>query len=115
MENRLVVEVFLMRQQGWTLPKFRFATGPHIPGVLHVKDEAIPSLNRSARVARLHDVHTGFALDIPRPLIDATLIYQSAEDWVLTGFEQIDDGLRVLDYAQSWYVRPVRIIDSEAS
>jgi len=103
----LAVEVRRLRAEGWVLPKFRLAMGHGERGILRVRQEDVPTLNRHCLVARLYDTDNGSEIaDLP-PLHDAALLHLSPEEMVLSGFERIESVGRVIDFAQSWRIKPV--------
>jgi len=115
MIRKLIVQVRLLRDAGWILPRYRHAFGQPFEGVFSLREERIVALNRHIRVATLLQVDTMLPVAGILPLYDAVLQRATADEWVFTGFEQIDDGLRVVDTAQTWLVDLLRLETSSAS
>lgn len=103
----LLFDLRRVRQQGWVLPRFRSCMLQPVRGVLRVTEQRLPDMHRTARVAQLHDADTGQPLaDVP-PLIDAALLAADGVSLTLTSFERIQQGERVIDYAQTWLLDAV--------
>jgi len=102
-----IVEVFSLRLEGWTLPRFRSCMIRPRRGVLLMAEEHVPEWNRTSRVARLQDPDTGAPLEDAGTLYDTTLVCARPECWTLSGIERVEDYQRVIEYAQSWLVTPV--------
>ncbi len=109
MEAKLIVDVLPLRQEGWALPRFRWATAKPFRGILTVREETIVALNRSVRVATLKDAVTGQPVLGLNPLFDTVLLHMTAGEWVLTGFERISSIGRDIDFVQSWRVIPFAV------
>lgn len=109
MENKLIVAVRPLRQEGWVLPRFRLAMGPPFRGVLTLKEETVMSLNRSVRIATLIDPTTSKPISGLNPLLDAVLLHMTPFGWVLTGFERFNSLDREIDSVQSWCVIPISL------
>lgn len=109
MVRKLIVQVRLLRDAGWILPRYRHAFGQPFEGIFSLREERVVALNRHTRVATLQQVDTMAPVAGILPLYDAVLQRATADEWVLTGFEQIDNGLRVVDTAQTWLVDLVRL------
>lgn len=107
--RKLHVEVLRLRDHGWVLPRFRLALLRPKPGLLLLDEIEVKALNRHARVARLIDAEAQIPFDQIPPLIDATFLRMTVDEWVLTGTERLPDGLREIDYTQSWLVTPVEL------
>lgn len=102
MPHKLTVSISRLRQDGWTLPRFRHATERRHVGILLIRQELID--DRYVRVARLVDPCTGAELEgLPR-LLNVELVSQTAEEMLLAGIERVDDLGRSIDRAQEWRV-----------
>jgi len=64
-------------------------------------------LHRITRVARVIEVER-CAVNLLRPLFDATLIWMSNDQIALTGFERVDTTGDYTDYAQTWCASRLR-------
>lgn len=104
MDKKLVVDLRLVRKEGWVLPRFRSCMYRPVRGVLVLREEHQPDLMRTMRTARLLPEAGGPALADVLPLYDATLVWCDGTRMVLTGFERVQafPGAQVIDYAQSW-------------
>ncbi|ANN80882.1 hypothetical protein BAU07_26540 (plasmid) [Bordetella flabilis] len=78
-------------------------------------EEHVPEWNRTSKVARLQDARSGAPIDDAGALFDAVLVCARPECWTLTGLERVEQGLRVIEYAQSWLVTPVVCSASDKS
>ena len=102
-----VVEVFPLRLEGWTLPRFRSCMIRPWRGVLLMSEEHVPEWNRGSKVARLRDPDSGAPMDDVGALYDTVLVCARPDCWTLNGIERVEKDLRVIEYAQSWLVTPV--------
>lgn len=109
MNGKLIVQILRLRDEGWVLPRHRWAFGQLPEGVFSLREEWVPELNRHARVARLLNTHTGMPVDGLAPLADSVLLRASADEWVISGMERVMRGLQVVDVAQTWLVSLVRM------
>ena len=105
----LVVEVRLIRKEGWKLPRFRSCMYHPVRGVLRLREDHAQDLMRLCRVAELLNASTGLPVEGLLPLYDATIIAADGFSWTLTGFERVWDAGRTIDYAQTWLVDPVEL------
>lgn len=115
MDRKLIVEVRLLRESGWIIPRHRHAFAASHRGILTLDEERVPALNRHARVARLRDALTGALVEAVPPLIDATLLHAGADEWVIAGVEHVMHGVREADCAQTWLVQPVQLLGADTS
>lgn len=99
-----VVEVSPLREQGWTLPRFRSCMKRSRRGVVLVSEEHVADWNRTAKVARVIDARTGAPVDDVAPLYDVVLVCARPSCWTLNGIERIESGLRTIEYAQAWLI-----------
>ena len=104
-DKKLIVAVVCLRIAGRAVPKHNLAFTQPFRGVLTLDEQRVPALNRHALVAMLRDPTTGAPVDGIAPLIDARVVRATADEWVVTGFERIDDGMQERDCAQSWLAR----------
>lgn len=84
---------------------------PPMRGLLALRDEHVGELMRLSRVAELRDCKTGMPIAEFPALYDAMLIAADSYSWTLTGFERIWESTRMIDYAQTWLVDPVELLD----
>lgn len=108
--RKLIVEIRLLRREGWRLPRFRACMYPPMRGVLALREVSVPELMRLSRVAELRDSATNLPRPDFPPLYDATLIAADGGSWTLTGFERIRSSSRLIDYAQTWLVDPIELL-----
>lgn len=78
-------------------------------GIFGLREEHVPALNRHSRVARLLDAATGAPVPNVPALYDAVLLRATADEWVVTGFERIEQALQILDVAQTWVLTPMTL------
>lgn len=99
----MLVYLHRLRDRGWPVPKWQFATKRPIAGELTLHEERDDLLNRHTRVARLRAPTGAAALDIP-PLLDAQLVELSSSRLILSGIERQEQPLisKVEDFAQTW-------------
>ena len=102
--NRLTVTILPLRQRGWALPKYRWATDHQYRGRLSIREERSEDLRRHTLVARLHDCETAKLVDELPPLIDVRLLETTHEEMVITGTERVVELERPFDYVQTWLV-----------
>ena len=93
------------------MPRFRSCMYPAIRGTLALREVTVTELMRISRVAELRDSATGLSRPDFPPLYDATLIAADDATWTLTGFERIRTASRLVDYAQTWLVDPVELVE----
>lgn len=100
----MLFRLYLIRQDGWRLPRFRSCMQARIVGHLQISDEHDPGLNRAARTARMIDADTCAPIADIKPLRDVQIIAASRTGLTLSGTETIEDEItrRVRDVAQSW-------------
>lgn len=105
----MLFDLFLVREAGWIMPRWRTSVHPGIRGNLHVFDQQGALLNRVSRVAELRDVVTGRPIASVQPLRDAVLLRFEQDYFVLSGLERKHDPIlnRYYDYAQTWLLEPV--------
>lgn len=107
--KKLIVDVRLVRKEGWKLPRFRSCMYRPVRGVLRLREDHADDLMRLCRVAELLDPVTGRPVEGVLPLYDAQLIAADGLSWTLTGFERVWDAGRLIDYAQTWLVDPAEL------
>jgi hypothetical protein len=76
-------------------------------GTLTIIEERDPELHRVLRVARLKQPD---GTDVLPPLLDATIIAMTVDQWSITGFERLEEervGGDAVCYQQSWLITPV--------
>lgn len=88
------------REKGILVPRWHVGRQRAVRGTLIVGEVKDPRLHRHVRTARLMVENGGEAE--PPILRDMHFVYSSAEMWVLGGIEQHDDGIVVIEYAQTW-------------
>ena len=115
MDKKLIVAVVRLRDAGRVIPRHNLAFVAPLRGVLTLREEPVPALNRHALIATLCDPDTGAGIDGLTPLIDARLVRAMADEWVLTGFERVMIGMQECDCAQTWLARMERLIENPAS
>lgn len=108
--NTLIVDLHLVRREGWKLPRFRTCMYKPVRGVLRLKEERADDLNRLCRVATLIGLDKQ-PLSAVRPLYDAMLIAAEHDRLTLTGFERVWWAGRWLDFAQTWLLDVVEVRD----
>ena len=111
MGSKLIVEVRRVREGGWVLPRFRSCMHPPVRGLLRVAERYVPELRRHARVADLLDPKTAVPVAGVLSLLDATLIQAHGDTFTITGIERVQQGMREIDFAQTWLIDPVDLID----
>lgn len=104
MGQKLIVRVRRLRDAGWALPRHRHGFGQLYEGIISLQEEMVPALHRHARVAKLLDVRTGALVDGVGSLYDAVLLRATADEWVVAGVERIEQGMRIIDVAQTWLI-----------
>lgn len=107
--SALIVDLHLVRREGWKLPRFRTCMYKPVRGVLYLREEHVNDLNRLCRVAKLVSPTTRIPLDAVRPLYDAMIIAAEADRLTLTGFERVWWSGRWLDFAQTWLIDVVEV------
>lgn len=92
------------RENGILVPRYQVGRQRAVRGTLLVQEVQDGRLARHVRTARMmmEDIS---ALE-PPVLRDVQLIYATSEMWVLNGFEQAEEGMRIIEYAQSWVLAP---------
>lgn len=104
----LIVDIYLVRRQGWVLPRFRACMYRPSRGILLVRDQHIVEMRRHIRVATLQPTPDS-AEPAPPPLHDVQLVWSDGHELMLNGFERIEESPgRWIDYAQSWDALVVR-------
>jgi len=93
--------VVCMRCKGRRVPKWQLHRATRYVGQLTVTEERDELLHRTCRVARVIDDFRRPTNVLP-PLFDATLLWMSNDQMVLTGFERDDSIGSITDYAQTW-------------
>lgn len=86
-----------VRENGWVVPRHNAGMLRIVRGSFYLADKHIPEINRTTRAAAFH-VDNGPRLE----LFDAVLIRATPDMMILNGFERDDNGVRVVDYAQTW-------------
>lgn len=109
MDAKLIVRVILIREAGWVLPRHFHAFPKVHEGIFALHEERVPELSRTSRVARLLQVDTGLPVVGIAPLMDAVLLRATADEWVVTGFERVEQRLKLVDCAQTWVITPVAL------
>ena len=104
MGKKLIVKVRCLRDSGWVLPRHRLAFGKPFEGIFSLQEQHVPSLNRHSRVATL--VQADGIAQVPgiATLYDATLLRATADEWVVTGFERLEQAAKVMDVVQTWLI-----------
>ena len=88
------------RENGILVPRYQVGRQRAVRGTLLVGEVQDKRLARHVRTARF--MMENIAEAEPPVLRDVQFIHASAGMWVLGGFEQIDEGLRIIEYAQTW-------------
>lgn len=97
----MLCEIVLIRTDGVLAPRWQLGNLPVLRGELVIRDEQVPDLGRSSKMAFLAGLEHS-----PR-LYDTVLIGTQGAWLSLSGFERVDLGGRWADYAQTWLVTPV--------
>lgn len=107
MDSKLIVQVLRVRESGSVIPRHNLAFVKPFEGVFTLHEERVPDLNRHSRVARLLNPQVGTPV-LPE-LYDAALLRATADEWVVTGFERVEQRLKLVDCAQTWVITPVAL------
>lgn len=102
----MIFRLFLLREKGGLIPKWQRATWRGIVGKLTIRDEVDPVLNRTTRVAQMHDPATGNRLPNVLPLRDVQVVRMTESLMILSGIERLEDVIidRPFDVAQTWWL-----------
>ena len=102
--TRMLFDLFLVRENGWIMPRWRSSVIRPIRGELQLNDRQDEILNRMTRVAVLLNENTGAPLPEVAPLLDAVLLRFEKKYLVLSGIERRHDPIidRYYDHAQTW-------------
>lgn len=92
------------RENGILVPRYQVGRQRAVRGTLIVHEIQDKRLARHVRTA--HFKVESIRASEPLVLRDVQLIHATSEMWVLNGFEQIDEGVRVIEFAQSWILTP---------
>jgi hypothetical protein len=96
-------EVFVVRQEGVLVPRWRRWQVPHV-GAFVLLESHDTELTRVVRQARLLSER---GQDVLPPLFDATVVAAKPDLWSVTGFERIEtDSGGMTAFAQSWLMLP---------
>lgn len=94
-----------MRKRGVPINRAWLVRAPVLTGDLLVEEHYEHGLGRNARTAKLKDPCRPREGDLLPILFDVQLLWVAPQGLMLTGFERVDAGGSVIDYAQSWWCR----------
>jgi len=98
-------QITTLYDRGRKVPRWREGR-PGTIGVLEIKEAFDQPTSRTRRTATLYDP-SGVPIASVKPLLDATVLYVSADRMTITGIERLEDertGMFEHEYAQSWAV-----------
>lgn len=98
--NLMLFDMVRTRENGVLVPRYQVGRQRAVRGSLVVEEVQDSRLARHIRTARFKMEDHGATP--PPDLRDVQLIYAASDMLVLNGIEQLDLGMRVVEYAQSW-------------
>lgn len=101
-----IMDMVRSRDAGRVIPGWQRGRLRPFRGILLIKTEQLAPLHRFAQVGRMYMADP--KAPTPPPLWDIQPIEMGVDFWSYGGIERIDDGLTVIDFAQTWVLVPAR-------
>jgi len=99
--------VIRARDRGMLRARHQVVASAGVIGEFRLRDVKDEELRRHSKVATLVDRISGGPVAGLPPLWDAVLGFANSDQWIVTGFEQVDgDGGTRYDHAQTWIMTP---------
>jgi len=97
--------VVRMRRKGVPIAKEKLAREPAAVGELLVVEHRDAALGRTIRVAELKNPSDPVDGDLLAALYDVQLLWMAPQGLTIGGFERIEVGTVMTDFAQTWWCR----------